>query len=710
MSEELDLPETGPSTAPGTAPWSASQEASRSNSGRTRRGSARSMSRGRLGAGLVEVPRVPYRDPKTAVLENPEVPEAKRFCSKCGKKVGRRKDGKPGRVEGFCPQCGHAYSFTPKLAPGEVLHDQYEVLGCLAHGGLGWLYLALDHAVSDRWVVLKGLLDSGDADAMAAALAERRFLAEVEHPNIVKIHNFIRHESRESGKLVEYIVMEYVGGESIKDMITQRRRDGRGDEALPLAQAIAYVLEILPAVGYLHGVGLLYCDFKPDNMIHTEEQLKLIDLGAVRRIDDHHSPIYGTIGYQAPEIGTIGPSVFSDIYTVGRALAVMSFPFDFRGRGKDRLPTVQEQPLLGRFSSFHRLLLRATNPNPELRFCSAEDMAEQLTGVLREVLAIEDGVPRPGPSRQFTPERRRFGVEGTLDLAEVALALPAPTVNTSDAAASWLATATTSDPAGLRKAPEVTVEVRLRIVRVLIESGDTEAAMRELESLTAPSMFDEPELDPAEDWRPDWYRGLAALVDERPEDALRSFDAVCSAVPGEAAPKLALGVCAEAVGDLQAAAGWYELVWRTDHSYVSAAFGLARVLLACGDRARAVEVLLSVPDTSSQHLAAQIAAVRAQLGDCGAEDLVAAGERLHALDIDVHSHTQLAAEVLEAAYDYVTRNQAAEGRVLDCALSEHELRLGLEQRYRTLARFAATPEERIALVDRANAVRPRTLV
>ncbi|MDX3659470.1 tetratricopeptide repeat protein [Streptomyces sp. ID05-26A] len=708
MSEEL--PETGPSTAPGTAPWSVSQEVSRSNSGRTRRGSARSMSRGRLGAGLVEVPRVPYRDPKTAVLENPEVPEAKRFCSKCGKKVGRKSEHKPGRVEGFCPHCGHAYSFTPKLAPGEVLHDQYEVLGCLAHGGLGWLYLALDHAVSDRWVVLKGLLDSGDADAMAAALAERRFLAEVEHPNIVKIHNFIRHENSASGKLVEYIVMEYVGGESIKDMITHRRREGRGDEALPLAQAIAYVLEILPAVGYLHGVGLLYCDFKPDNMIHTEEQLKLIDLGAVRRIDDHHSPIYGTIGYQAPEIRAIGPSVFSDIYTVGRALAVMSFPFDFRGRAKDRLPTVEEEPLLGRFTSFHRLLLRATNPNPELRFSSAQDMAEQLTGVLREVLAIEDGVPRPGSSRQFTPERRRFGVEGVLDLAEVALALPAPSVSTSDAAASWLATATTSDPEGLRKAPELTVEVRLRIVRVLIESGDTAAAMRELESLTAPSMFDEPELDPAEDWRPDWYRGLAALVDRQAQDALRFFDAVCSAVPGEAAPKLALGVCCEAVGDLSAAVDWYQLVWRTDHSYVSAAFGLARVLLACGDRSRAVEVLLSVPDTSSQHLPAQIAAVRAQLGDCAAEDLVAAGERLHALDIDVHSHTQLSAEVLEAAYDYVTRNQAAEGKVLDCALSEHELRLGLEARYRTLARFAATPEERIALVDRANAVRPRTLV
>src|SRR5690242_17008231 len=59
----------------------------------SRRGSARSASRGLLGAGLVEVPRVPYRDPRTAVLANPEVPEDKRFCSKCGVKVGRGRDG-----------------------------------------------------------------------------------------------------------------------------------------------------------------------------------------------------------------------------------------------------------------------------------------------------------------------------------------------------------------------------------------------------------------------------------------------------------------------------------------------------------------------------------------------------------------------------------------------------------------------------------------
>ncbi|WP_447008283.1 tetratricopeptide repeat protein [Saccharothrix isguenensis] len=656
---------------------------------------------------------MPYRDPATAVLANPEVPEAKRFCSSCGKAVGRGRDGRPGQVEGFCGHCGHHYSFTPKLAPGEVLHDQYEVLGCLAHGGLGWIYLALDHAVSDRWVVLKGLLDSGDADAMAAAMAERRFLAEVEHPTIVKIHNFVRHEDRASGELVDYIVMEYVGGTSVKDMIEQARADGTDTGSLPLAQAIAYALEVLPALGYLHGVGLLYCDFKPDNVIQTEEQLKLIDLGAVRRIDDRHSPIYGTIGYQAPEIGRLGPSVASDLYTVGRALAVMSFGFDFRGRHRESLPGPDEQPLLRRHDSFHRFLRRATNPDPERRFATADEMAEQLTGVLREVLAQQDDVPRPGVSRQFTPERRAFGTEGGPDLRAAATGLPVPQVDTSDAAAGFLATAaTTGDPdqvvAALRAAPVQTAEVRLQVVRALIEAGRQDEAVAELSS--APHHGD-PRTPAPDDWRPGWYRGVAALVDGRADDARAAFEQVCDVLPGEAAPKLAAAVCAEAQGDRDAAAGYYEVVWRTDHAYVSAAFGLARALSAQGDRAAAVEVLHSVPDTSIHHVAAQVAAVRTQLAGGTLSDVMAAGARLSGLELDVARRAGLTAELLRVALESLPGDGAPPaGKVMGCEWSEPGLRAGLERCYRQLARLADTPEERIALVDRANAVRPRTLV
>jgi serine/threonine-protein kinase PknG len=456
--------------------WSAATGSGGTGSGGTgsrpgtrgsRSGSGRS-SRGRLGAGLVEVPSVPALDPAMAVLADPRVPESRRFCGNCGRLVGQSRDGRPGMTEGFCPHCRTRYSFSPKLVPGELVAGQYEVLGCLAHGGLGWIYLARDHNVSDRWVALKGLLNTGDADAMEAAVAEQLFLAQVEHPNIVRIYNFVQHTSLRDGETAGYIVMEYVGGKSLKQIRLEARQRGT---AVPLAHALAYVLEILPALGYLHDRGLVYCDFKPDNVIQTEEQLKLIDLGAVRYIDGDGA-IFGTVGYQAPEIETEGPSPSSDLYTVGRALAVLTFDFaGFQGQYKFRLP--ESEPLLVQQESYARLLRRAAHTDPGRRFQSASEMAEQLTGVLREVLSASDGQPRPAFSALFSPELRAIGTDlapARTDLtpgraggdgapnmnggavtppsaAEVIAGLPAPLADGTDAAAGYLATLGGLEPA-----------------------------------------------------------------------------------------------------------------------------------------------------------------------------------------------------------------------------------------------------------------------
>ncbi|WP_223187098.1 serine/threonine protein kinase, partial [Streptomyces sp. CBMA29] len=386
----------------------------RSVSVRSSRGSSSGSTRGKLGAGLVSVPTVPRPDPAAAVLENPEVPERKRFCSKgdCGAPVGRSRGDRPGRTEGYCSKCGHPYSFSPKLRPGDIVHGQYDVAGCLAHGGLGWIYLAVDRAVSDRWVVLKGLLDTGDEDALAAAVSERRFLAEIEHPNIVRIYNFVEHLDQRTGTLDGYIVMAYVGGKSMKEIANERRTPDGRREPLPVAQAIAYAIEALDALGHLHSRNLLYCDFKVDNAIQTEDRLELIDMGAVRRMDDTESAIYGTIGYQAPEVAEVGPSVASDLYTVARTLAVLTF--DFQGYTNvfvDSLPDPGNIEVFSRYESFYRLLVRATDPDPDKRFSSAEEMSDQLLGVLREVVALETGRPRPALSTLFGPELRVVDTE-----------------------------------------------------------------------------------------------------------------------------------------------------------------------------------------------------------------------------------------------------------------------------------------------------------
>ena len=220
-------------------------------------------------------------------------------------------------------------------------------------------------------------------------MAERQFLAEVTHPGIVKIYNFVEHDDKH-GNPVGYIVMEYVGGLSLKQATRHTKTDGA---RLPVAEAIGFTLEILPALSYLHANGLVYNDLKPENIMVTEDQLKLIDLGAVSPINSF-GYLYGTPGYQAPEIVRTGPTVASDIYTVGRTLASMTLRMRTRkGRYIDGLP--ENDPVLAEYDSFGRLLRRAIDPDPRRRFQSSEEMASQLMGVLREASRRTPGCRAP---------------------------------------------------------------------------------------------------------------------------------------------------------------------------------------------------------------------------------------------------------------------------------------------------------------------------
>src|SRR4029079_9979928 len=244
-----------------------------------------------------------------------------------------------------------------------------------------------------------GRLNSGDADALAAAIAEQRFLAQVEHPLIVEIYNFVTHEN------AGYIVMEYVGGRSLKQVLKERMRANSGAyDPLPVDQALAYVLEILPAFQYLHDLGLVYCDFKPDNLIQVGDALKLIDLGGVRHVDDQESAIYGTVGYQAPAVAVAGargavgckapesavpgPSVASDISTIGRTLVVLCMEFKgYQSTYLSSLPDPESTSLFRDNDSLYCLVAKCCATDPADRFQSADELRAQLLGVLREVVA-----------------------------------------------------------------------------------------------------------------------------------------------------------------------------------------------------------------------------------------------------------------------------------------------------------------------------------
>lgn len=628
--------------------------------------------RRRIGDGLVEIPIRQDIEPASAILTNPVVAESKRECGGCGRPVGRGSGGAPGPSEGVCPDCGAVFSFSPQLETGELVAGQYEIQGCIAHGGVGWIYLAIDRNVSDRWVVLKGLLQPGGQQAQAIAVAERQFLAMVNHPGIVKIYNFVEHPGFD-GRPVGYIVMEYIGGTTLAAIAEKQQASGAAEQMMPVEQALGYLLDVMPSLSYLHSLGLIYNDLKPDNIMLTEDNIELIDMGAVSGVGDF-GYIYGTKGFQAPDIVRTGPSVATDVYTVGRTLAKLTVDLP-NDRYAETLPARDEVPLFERYESFYRLLVRATNPRPAQRFSSVDEMADQCRGVLHEILAEQSGTPRPRVSTLFSAPRSTFG-------ADLAL-----------------------------QGSDVFVDGRRRTVA--LDPRDVARALPE------PVPVEEPD----DDWREDWEDGIAGLSSGDLGAALACFERVIAMLPGEAAPKLAaaataeLLLAAEDVPDAERlrrlAERSYRTLWRTDHAMVSAAFGLARLLAGQSDRSAAIEVLDQVPVTSRHYGEAQLtAAVMLLDGRTTSEitetDLRDAARRVGALPETEPRVLQIRAFVLGVALDWLRSGaETSTGApILDSPFDQKGLRIGIEEVLRELARHSPRRRHRYRLVDVANSIRP----
>ena len=681
-------------TGSGKVPMTRSSRSGSSKSTRsTRSGSTRSgrssSTRG-LGSRLLARPALAPLDPLAAIVPG-VVPERKRFCSNCD--VALKRDA------GFCPKCGQEYSFIPALKAGDLVADKYEIKGTLAFGGLGWIYLALDTMLT-RWVTMKGLLNSKDPRMLEVAVREREYLAAVKHPNIVGIYDFITYADQ------GYIVMEYVNGKTLMNL----RKDHGGP--LPVAEAISYIAEILPAFQYLDEMGLVYCDFKPENVMVEEETVKLIDLGAVRRHDDVGGDVYGSKGYTAPEASDT-PSVLSDLYTVARSLAVLVASFDFQGKYEHSLPPAEDVPVFAEHEALYRFLTKATRPKPEDRFQTASEMAEQLIGVLRSVVT-DSAELGPAESALFAPDSDRSSDPSAGPKSDGVSKLK---VDPEDAAASVImAAGAVSDPdrryamfkRALKQYPD-SLELKLRMIDEQVSLGrytDAEAAMAEVQALSP------------NDWRLAWYRGRALLVQGKTQETLAAFEALASELPGELAPKHALGIAYEEAGELDRAIRYYDAVSRADSGFTSAAFRLARCLEKKGDRPGAVGAYRRVPSSSNRYGNAQMAIARLLVTPPrgakfpGLDDLVAASAALESLDgmMDGMEVNLLRADLYTAGARCAagTSGLPADAKILGVPPREAELRAAAEGAFRVCARQAKTDAERYQLVDRANQVRPMT--
>jgi serine/threonine-protein kinase PknG len=223
------------------------------------------------------------------------------------------------------------------------------------------------------------------------------------------------------------------------------------------------------------------------------------------------------------------------------------------------------------------------------------------------------------------------------------------------------------------------------------------------------------------DWRLAWYRGRALLAQGKMQDTLATFESIVSELPGELAPKQALGRAYEASGSLDQAISYYDAVSKADGTFTSAALGLARCLEVRKDKAGAAAAYRRVPATSSRYPQAQMALARLLLhvGTVSRDDVLAAAAAVEALEgvtdgIELH---RLRAEVFSVAVRRATlpgykqgSDPGAAESVLGVPLVASRLRFAAEKELRTCARMAPTEDERFALVDQANAIRPLTIL
>jgi serine/threonine protein kinase len=261
-------------------------------------------------------------------------------------------------------------------ASGTRIGERYEMIRLLGEGSFGHTYLARDHQLS-RDVAIKVLDAHGRTDEKAYELFRREadVLRAVRHHGIPEVYETLHAEW--SGKPAAFLVMEYVEGESLQQVIDAKR-------ALDPGQAVHLFLELLGVLDYLHSrvPPILHRDIKPSNIILRPNGFPtVVDFGSVRRVflspEESGSTIAGTYGYMPYEqyMGQASPS--SDLYALAATflhLLTGRAPRDFMNdEGRIQVP----DPLPGE-ERLGMVIARLLRPSPAERFARARDVRDAL--------------------------------------------------------------------------------------------------------------------------------------------------------------------------------------------------------------------------------------------------------------------------------------------------------------------------------------------
>ncbi len=203
------------------------------------------------------------------------------------------------------------------MVDGGLLDGRYKLGDLVASGGMGTVYRATDERLG-RSVAVKILKENlvGDPQFVERFRREARAVASLSHPNIANIYDYGQDDER------HYIVMEFVEGRDLSDVLTQEGR-------LPAERAAAIASQICAAVDHAHAAGIIHRDIKPANVIlDSHDRVKVTDFGIARTVGDSTMTgtglVMGTAKYLSPEqaMGTkVVPT--SDIYSIGIVLYEM---------------------------------------------------------------------------------------------------------------------------------------------------------------------------------------------------------------------------------------------------------------------------------------------------------------------------------------------------------------------------------------------------
>jgi eukaryotic-like serine/threonine-protein kinase len=210
---------------------------------------------------------------------------------------------------------------------GTTIDGRYRITGRVARGGMATVYTAVDDRLG-RTVALKIIHPSQATNVhfVDRFADEAQTIARLTHPNVVAVYDQGRHQG------LPYLVMEYVQGRTLRDLLTQRRR-------LNPVEALAILEQMLAAIAAAHRAGLVHRDVKPENVLVAEAPsgglanlvdsvVKVADFGLARAVEassvDDSGQLMATVAYVAPELVTDGHAdARTDVYSAGIVLFEM---------------------------------------------------------------------------------------------------------------------------------------------------------------------------------------------------------------------------------------------------------------------------------------------------------------------------------------------------------------------------------------------------